>query len=228
MTRSDYCRVFNLGLIGYTEALHLQDSLVRERIAGNVPDTILLLQHPPTITIGASGGEENILTSRDILAQQGISIFHTDRGGNITWHGPGQLVGYPIFDLGSRGMTLHHYVWSLEKVIIDTLHEFSIPAHRDHKYPGVWVGQNKICSLGIRISRWVTKHGFALNASNDLKYLSYIRPCGIADRGVTSMSQQLGRRIAVEDVVSSLLEHLPRVFRINLREESIREVLGIM
>ena len=208
------CWVYDLGLLDYESAMEFQDMLVSAGIASEVPDVIVLLQHPPVFTIGASGGEENITVPKGILAEERIPVIYTDRGGNITYHGPGQLVGYLIFDLRSRGRDVHQWVHNLEEVIIRMLHELSIPAHRD-KYPGVWVQQKKICSLGIRVTHWVTKHGFALNINNDLKYFSYIYPCGIPDREVTSMSQLLGHEIMIENVIPCLLKYLSQVFQVN-------------
>ena len=186
-SKAELCQAYILGVTGYNEALQLQEQLVKAHLAGEIPNTILFLQHPPVLTIGTSG-EENIIASLDKLANEGVEIIHTDRGGNITYHGPGQLVGYLIFNLNDDSKDVHQYVHNLEEVIIRMLQDYSIAAHRDSMYPGVWVGEEKICALGIRITNWVTKHGFALNINNELKYFSYINPCGITDRGVTSLS----------------------------------------
>ena len=210
------CRTHNLGLVGYDRAMQLQDRLVSARLIGEIPDTILLLQHPPLFTIGTSGGEENITAAKATLVKERLPIIHTDRGGNITCHGQGQLVGYPIFDLQNKGKDLHLYVRNLEETIIRTLHEFSIPAFRNSRYPGIWVYQRKICSLGIRVRHWVTKHGFALNVNNDLKHFSYIYPCGITNGEVTSMSQVLGHQIMIRDVIPYLLKSFSQVFRVSV------------
>jgi lipoate-protein ligase B len=212
------CRVFNLGIIDFAEASQLQSELIEQRLAGKIPDVILLLQHPPVITIGAFGGEQNIIVPRDVLEKEGISVTHTDRGGDVTYHGPGQLVGYLILDLKARGRDVHQYVHDLEEVVIRTLGDYSINAHRDPDYPGIWVGQEKICALGIRVVHWVTKHGFALNVNNDLKPFSYINPCGIVDRGVTSMRQLLGQELEIRDVTNSMIRHFSAVFGINVHE----------
>lgn len=202
----------------------MQNNLVSARLAGEIPDVILFLQHPSVLTIGVSGSEESVIASRDLLAGEGIAIFHVDRGGGITYHGAGQLVGYLIFDLKTKGKGIHQYVRHLEEVIIRTLHVFSIPAYHDSQYPGVWVGEDKICALGIRVTHWVTKHGFALNVNTDLRYFTYITPCGITDRQVTSMSRLLGHDIALEDVTSCILEQCAQVFNINIRQESAEEL----
>jgi len=226
ISRLNPCQAYNLGVIEYEKALQLQNNLVSARIAGDIPDIALLLQHPPVLTIGTSGNEQNILTSRDCLASEGISVIHADRGGDVTYHGPGQLVGYLIFDLKRKGTGLHQYVRHLEEAIIRTLDRFSITAHRDPHYPGVWVGHAKICALGIRVSRWVTKHGFALNVNTDLKHFASIIPCGIAGRRVTSMSQVLGHDIALEEVASCLCEQCARVFHITIRQKPAEELIG--
>jgi len=226
VSKLNLCQAYNLGIIEYEKARQLQNNLVSARIAGDIPDIALLLQHPPVLTIGASGNEQNILTSRDRLASEGISVIATDRGGDVTYHGPGQLVGYLIFDLKTKGKGLHQYVRHLEEVIIRTLNYFSITAHRDPQYPGVWVGHAKIGALGIRVSRWVTKHGFALNVNTDPKHFACITPCGIADRQVTSMAQLLGHEIALEAVASCLCEQCARVFHINISQKPAEELIG--
>jgi len=216
--KSRGCRVFNLDTVGFAEASHLQSELIELRLAGRIPDVILFLQHPPVLTIGAFGGEQNVIISQDALKREGISIAHTDRGGDITYHGPGQLVGYPILDLKIRGRDVHQYVHDLEEVVIRTLGDYSINAHRDPDYPGIWVGQEKICALGIRVVHWVTKHGFALNISNDLTPFSYINPCGITDRGTTSMQKVLGQKPKIGEVTNSIMRHFSAVFGINVHE----------
>ena len=215
------CSVFNLGMVDFAEASQLQSELIEQRRAGKIPDVILFLQHRPVITIGAFGGEQNIMVPRDVLEKEGISVTHTDRGGDITYHGPGQLVGYPILDLKIRGRDVHQYVHDLEEVVIRTLGDYSINAHRDPDYPGIWVGQEKICALGIRVVHWVTKHGFALNVNNDLKPFSYINPCGIVDRGVTSMRQLLGQELEIRDVINSMIRHFSVVFDTNVHEAMV-------
>lgn len=222
-SRATLCQTYDLGIIEYEKSLQLQNNLVSARIAGEIPDTMLFLQHPPVLTIGLSGKEEDIIASRDLLNDEGVSVFRTDRGGCVTYHGPGQLVGYLIFDLQTKGKDIHQFVRNIEEVIIRTLAAFSIPAHADPQYPGVWVGQDKICALGIRVSRWVTKHGFALNVNTDPRHFNLIIPCGITDRQVTSMSQLLGHDIALEDVTSCLLEQCAEVFKIDIEQESIEE-----
>ena len=224
-SKSGFCWAYSLGVVGYAEALRLQDRLLRDRLAGDVPDVILFLQHSPVLTIGSSGGEQNIIVSRDTLADEGIDVFHTDRGGSITYHGPGQLVGYPLFNLKANGKDIHRYVRNLEEVIIRTLGDFSIVGHRESKYPGVWVGREKICAVGIRIVHpWCTKHGFALNVNNDLKYFSYIYPCGLTDIGVTSLSQLLGYELRLEDVITLILKHFSQVFDVDIQQRAVEQL----
>ena len=209
---TELCQAYYLGLVDYAEALRLQDKLVEARIAGDIHDTILFLQHPPVITMGTSAREENIIAPRDSLKNEGIDIVYTDRGGDITVHEPGQLVCYPVIDLRTRERDLHLYVSNLEEVVIRTLSEFSIAAHRDPDYPGVWVGDKKICAVGIRVSKWVTKHGFALNVNNDLRYFSYVHPCGITDKRVTSMSRLLWHKLNIENVMLRIIDNFSQVF----------------
>jgi lipoate-protein ligase B len=218
------CRAYNLGLVGYEKALRLQDRLVRDRIADDIPDTILLLQHPPVITFGRSGSEDNILVPPELLTSEGISVRHIDRGGDITLHSPGQLVVYPILDLKPLKTGLHRYVRNLEETIIRTLRSFSIAADRDPRYPGVWSDNKKICALGIRVRRWVTKHGFSLNVDNDLRYFSYINSCGIRNRQITSMTAILETPVSFADVMQQTLEQFSRVFGMKVSLDSVAEL----
>ncbi len=213
------CHIYNLGVIDYNKALRLQEQLVKARLADDIPDTVLFLQHPPVLAIGASGGEDNIIGDRDVLAEEGIAVVHTDRGGNITVHEPGQLVGYPIFNLDIRGKDLHQYVRNLEEVVIKTLRDFSIAAHRNSGNPGVWIGEDKVCALGIRVSRWVTKHGFALNVNNELKCFSHVHPCGVTNGRVTSMSLLTGHNVRIEDIMPHIIGHFAQVFNVTMKLE---------
>jgi lipoate-protein ligase B len=224
ISEASLCRTYDLGTIKYEKALQLQNKLFSARIAGEIPDTILFLQHPSVLTIGASGNEKNIIVPRDLLARDGISICRIDRGGDITYHGPGQLVVYPIIDLRAKGIGPTQYVRYLEEVVIRALDSFYIKANRDPEYPGIWAGLDKICALGIRLIRWVTMHGFALNVSTDLKYFSYINPCGIVGRQVTSMSKLLGHDIALETVIHCITEQWAQIFNAKVREASAREL----
>jgi lipoyl(octanoyl) transferase len=187
----------------YGAALELQQRLVAERKQGLITDQLLLLEHPHVITLGRNGHMENLLAGDDVLRRAGISFYPTDRGGDVTYHGPGQLVGYPILDLRE---------WSraIEQAIIDTLADFGIAAGRIPKLTGVWVGEQKIAAIGVHISRWVTSHGFALNVTTDLSYFQYIVPCGLT-KPVTSMAR-LGAAADLQEVSRSLAAHFGQVF----------------
>jgi len=198
----------------YAEALALQRSLVEERKAGTVDDLLLLVEHPHVLTLGVrgDGGRSHVLATAEALAARGIDIHETGRGGDITYHGPGQIVGYPIIDLKPDRLDVHRYVRDLEEVLIRTVAEYGIEAGRVEGLTGVWVGQEKLAAIGVRISRWVTSHGFALNVTTDLEYFQLIVPCGIADRGVTSLSRLLGRSVDRAEVEKRLVAHFGRVF----------------
>jgi len=204
--------VYNLGLLDYQQAFDLQDKLLNRRIAGGITDTLLLLEHPPTLTMGRGDDQKNLLVSEARLRAQGIAIYPTDRGGSITWHGPGQLVGYPIIDLGERDRDIHQYIRNLEEVIIRTLRTFSIHAGRDEEHIGVWVGSEKVAAIGVKVKKWVTKHGFSINVNSDLSHFSLINPCGIADKGVTSMAGLLGREVPMADVSQTVIDTFAAVF----------------
>ena len=206
------CTVYQLGLIGYSEAYYLQRELLHQRVNNEITDTLLLLEHPPTITIGKSGKLENVLTSQAQLAKEGVSLFFVDRGGDVTYHGPGQLVAYPIIDLRKQGRDAHKYVRDLEEVIIRTLNDFGINGCRDKKHAGVWVRNKEIAAIGLRIIRWVTMHGFALNVNANLEQFSLINPCGFSDRKATSISSLLSQDISLEAVTERLLAHFSQIF----------------
>ena len=211
------CLVHNLGLVDYRKALPLQEKLLNLRRSGAISDVLLLLQHPSVLTIGRSGVDQNIIVSTETLIKEGIPVFHTNRGGDVTYHGPGQIVGYPILHLIKNGLTVHQYVWNLEEIVIRTLADFGIGGQRISGLRGVWVGEEKICSLGVRVSSRVTMHGFALNVNTDLKYFTYIVPCGILGRSVTSISKLLGHEVEIECIQECLLRHFSQVFRFTLK-----------
>ena len=204
------CCLRQLGRIDYAAALELQHKLAADRKQALVSDQLLLLEHPHVITLGRNGHMENLLAGDDILERAGIAFFPTDRGGDVTYHGPGQLVGYPILDLRDWKRDVGAYVRALEHAIIDTLAEYGIEAGRIPKLTGVWVGERKIAAIGVHLSRWVTSHGFALNVSTDLSYFQYIVPCGLT-RPVTSMAA-LGVRAGLGEVGERFARHFARVF----------------
>jgi lipoate-protein ligase B len=210
------CEIWNLGLIEYREAWKLQRRLLYQRIEGRIPDLLLLLEHPPTITIGRSGTLDNVLIPEERLAEEGISLFFIDRGGDVTYHGPGQLVGYPIFNLRERGRDIHRYVHNLEEVILRTLKDFSINANRDDLHPGVWVNGEEIAAIGLSVKKWVSMHGFALNVNTDLNHFTFINPCGFSDRRATSMFKLLGYKISMKEVAGHLTSHFCDLFNISM------------
>lgn len=215
------CHAFRLGMITYEDALLLQNRLAKARGKGEVEDILLLLQHPPVITVGRSGKLHNVLAPQTILKEKKIRVIFTDRGGDVTYHGPGQLVAYPIFSLRLFGLSVPDYVWRLEEVVIRVLAHFGITGERVEKLRGVWVGKEKICSLGVHLSRWISKHGLALNVNTDLDPFSFINPCGITGCRVTSMAKILGRSLPMEEVESLTLEAFREVFGFSLREEPL-------
>ena len=215
------CQVLELGRTGWAEAFELQQRLVGERKQGLIPDQLLLLEHPHVITMGRNGHLENLLADDQVLGRAGISFYPTDRGGDITYHGPGQLVGYPILDLREWKRDVGAYVRSIEQVLIDLLADFRITAGRIPGCTGVWVDNAKIAAIGVHISRWVTSHGFALNVNTDLQYFQYIVPCGLT-KPVTSMAR-LGARASLEEVSRRLVEHFGRAFDCEVLGETVAE-----
>jgi lipoate-protein ligase B len=211
-----------LGIVPYERALKLQQGLARARAEGKTGDVLLLLQHSPVFTIGRFRGEDDITVPPETLAREGMAVFHTGRGGGITFHGPGQLVGYPILDLKENGLGVREYVRKLEETVIDLLLALGIKARRAAEYPGVWVGDKKICSIGIHVSRHITTHGFALNVSNDLRYFEYVRPCGLSGEVMTSVSELLGHRVGMKTVIAKLLTSFGETFCLSCEQESDR------
>jgi lipoyl(octanoyl) transferase len=202
--------VRDLGLLRWELALNEQRKLVELRKSGAISDQLLIVEHPHVVTMGRNGHRENLLAEPEVLARSGISFFETDRGGDVTYHGPGQIVGYPILDLREWKRDVHAYVRSIEQVIIDTLAGFGIAAGREAGATGVWTAEGKIAAIGVHISRWVTSHGFALNVDTDLNYFRYIVPCGLT-RPVTSM-RSLGSGAERGEVVAALIQNFGRVF----------------
>ncbi|MFA9470859.1 MAG: lipoyl(octanoyl) transferase LipB [Deltaproteobacteria bacterium] len=204
-----FCR---LGTIDYAEAHRLQKELQAKRISGEIDDTVLLLEHPPVLTMGRSAKEQHVLAAPDVLAARGISVHEVGRGGDVTYHGPGQLVAYPIIDLKPDRRDVRKYMWSLEETMIRTCADFGLAATRVEGLNGAWIGDRKVGAVGVRISRWVTMHGLALNANSDLTHFDLIVPCGIQDKTVTSLSAELGRTVFAADVIDPLARHLADLF----------------
>jgi len=201
--------------VAYAEALELQRALVEDRRAGRVGDLLLLVQHPHVLTLGVrgDGGRSHILASTETLAERGVSVYEAGRGGDITYHGPGQLVGYPVVDLKPDRCDVHRYVRDLEEVLIRTAAGYGVEAGRVEGLTGVWVGREKLAAIGVRISRWITSHGFALNVATDLDFFNLIVPCGIADRGVTSLERLLGRPVDPVEVEERVAKHFRLLFQ---------------
>jgi lipoyl(octanoyl) transferase len=210
------CELHDLGRIEYGRALELQRELAGKRKLGLIPDQLLVVEHPHVITLGRNGNPLHLLASEEVLRRAGIAFFPTDRGGDITYHGPGQIVGYPILDLREWKRDVVAYVRSIEQTIIDALAEFGIAAGRLAGCTGCWVAGRKIAAIGVHISRWITSHGFALNVTTDLSYFQYIVPCGLA-RPVTSMAA-LGAAAPRAEVIASLGRHFARNFQLEIVE----------
>jgi len=223
------CWVVDVGLMGYPEAYALQKRIVDARKSGRIEDVLLFCEHPHVITQGRNGKPEHLLASELILRQQGVEFFETSRGGDITYHGPGQVVGYPILNLGAIRRDVAWYVHMLEEAMIRTTAEFGIKAGRVAGRTGIWVGsgtsEEKLGAIGVHLSRWITSHGFAYNVSTDLGYFDWIVPCGIADRKATSLEKLLGRSVALETVKPKLARYLADVFGLDAQESSREKLM---
>lgn len=211
------CQVELPGVVGYAEGLRLQRERVFSRKAGTTADTLLLLEHPPVYTLGRNARRENILVPAKKLRSLGAEVFETDRGGDVTFHGPGQLVGYPILDLKQHRRDLAWYMHSLEEVFIRVAQEFGIESGRIADARGVWIGHDKLVAMGVHVSRWVTSHGFAFNVNTDLRYFDWIVPCGLRDKGVTSLEKILGQPAPMEIVTEHVIHHFGAVFGMEMK-----------
>ncbi|UJR78693.1 lipoyl(octanoyl) transferase LipB [Sandaracinus amylolyticus] len=214
-------RVHRLGRIRYDEAHQLQQRLQEARIAGTIPDTLLLLEHDPVITLGRGAKIGNVLLAKEMLAARGIDLHEAGRGGDVTYHGPGQLVGYPIIDLAPDRQDVRRYVRDLEQMMIDVCGDYALRAERIDGLNGTWLrdpelGDRKVGAIGVRISRWVTMHGFALNVTTDLSHFALIVPCGIRDKGVTSFERELDRRVPIDEVMDTVERRFAAIFDADL------------
>jgi lipoate-protein ligase B len=219
--------VLNLGMLPYDEALALQENLVNERREGRIRDILILLEHPPVFTVTREKTAANIIAPLDKIASEGIALHKTDRGGDVTYHGPGQLVGYVIMDLSSQGADLHRYVHNIEQMIINLLRDYEVEGQRDQRHPGVWVKDEKIAAIGIAVKpRWISMHGFALNVNPNMNHFSYIFPCGIRDKGVTSLAKLLGRAVEHDDLRRKIICHFGEVFGLETTEVALDQVMG--
>lgn len=215
---SEEWRLLRLGIVDYKTAHDLQKKILQERIDGKCLDHLILLQHNPVITVGRSGGNNNILASKALLESFGITIHEIERGGDVTYHGPGQLTGYPIIDLRNYKKDVHWYLRQLEEVIIKVLAEYGIIGERVEKYTGVWVGDEKIAAIGVAVKRWITYHGFAFNINPDLSHFKLINPCGITDKEVTSLVKILGFDVDMVDVEDKIISAFSDMFEVEIIE----------
>ncbi len=211
--------VRRLGLIPYEEAWDLQKHLFEQRLNDEIPDTLVLCQHPHTYTVGKNGTDnvsKHLLLNHQQLREHGINVFEIDRGGDITYHGPGQLVGYPILNLNHHYRDVHRYLRDLEEVVIQAIGKWGIAGKRLEGITGVWVdtgrGPEKLCAIGVKVTRWITMHGFALNVSPNLDYFNHIIPCGISDKSVTSMASSLGRDVDFQEIEDAVVKSFESVF----------------
>ena len=219
------CLVVNAGLVDYKKALRLQETVFQLKRDGKMPeDVVLLLEHPPTITIGKKGSLMEIVVDREKLKRKGISLYDVGRGGKVTYHGPGQLVGYPLLDLTGYNRDLHLYLRNLEEVIMKALNDFGVPARRKSGLTGVWVQDKKIASIGVQVKSWISMHGFALNVNCDLSYFNLIHPCGMHSEIMTSLANILRHDVRNEDVAERLIAHFARVFVVKAKRISIHQL----
>ena len=204
-----YC---DLGTIDYKEAWELQRNIFDQRYINEIDDILLLLEHPQTYTLGKTADRQNLVGNEEYIRKNNISVYHIDRGGDITYHGPGQIVGYPIFNLNNWTKDTHKYLRALEEILIQTCADYGLTAERNTKYTGVWIEERKIGAIGIKVSRWITMHGFAFNVNTDLSLYNGIIPCGINDKGVTSLKKELRREIDIKEVKTKILNHTLKIF----------------
>lgn len=207
-------RLIKTGMLDYQQAWDFQRRLHQQRVAGEIPDTLIITEHPPTYTLGKSGHEENLVADEARLKRQGVNVYRIDRGGDITYHGPGQIVGYPILDLHDHYLDVHRYLRDLEEVIIKTLADYGVESGREEGLTGVWVKGAKVAAIGVKTSRWVTMHGFAFNVNTDLGYFQNIIPCGITDKPVTSLSQLLRNKQDLDEVIEKVVKNFQGVFKL--------------
>ena len=205
----------DLETIDYKEAWDLQKDIFELRYKKEIPDVLFLLEHPHTYTLGRIADKAHLIGSQEYLDQNHISVYEIDRGGDITYHGPGQIVGYPIIDLNQWQKDTHKYLRGLEEIIINTCAEYGVTAIRDPRYTGVWVDNRKIAAIGIKVSRWITMHGFAFNINSDLSFFNGIIPCGIFNKEVTSLSKELNRKIDLLEVKTKLVNNFRQFFGYN-------------
>lgn len=209
MRKLVYC---DLDSIDYKEAWDLQKAIHKLRVENKVDDVLFLLEHPSTYTLGKTADKENLIGDDKYLSDKNISVYDIDRGGDITYHGPGQIVGYPIINLSNWQQDTHKYLRAIEELIIQTCAEYGLNGSRVDKYTGVWIEDRKICAIGIKVSRWITMHGFAFNINTDLSLFNGIIPCGITDKAVTSLNSELKKEISLNEVKEKIIHHFSNIF----------------
>ena len=223
-----YIQVLQLGLTDYKSTWDLQQKIFDLRVEGKISDVLLLNDHHHVYTIGKSGNDDHLLANDEELKKSGAEVYRIDRGGDITYHGPGQLVGYPILNLENYYLDVHRYLRNIEEVIIRTLAEYDIHASRDGKFTGVWVDNDKIAAIGVKVSHWVTMHGFALNVNTDLSYFDRIIPCGIFHKGVTSIEKLLGRKVNMNDVSEKIIQQFQEVFSVEAIQHDTDKIFSLL
>jgi len=224
MTNKGY--IIDLGLTDYKKAWDIQHTLWSRRVEGELPDLLLILEHPHVFTLGRRGNRSHLKVSEEVMDAMKLSIFHVERGGDVTYHGPGQMVVYPLFNLKDYGYRLIRYMGQLEEVILSVLNDFGIKGRRDSSNRGVWVGGDKITSVGVTVKRWVSFHGLALNYATDLKYFDLINPCGLEEVKMTSMEKILGIKISREQLVERIHFHFKQIFQREWEEKGLKELIA--
>jgi lipoate-protein ligase B len=227
MADQSVLNVVNLGRTEYQHAWNVQRAAFELRSTGRMSDLLILNEHNHVYTLGKSSDGNHLLANVDELRSNGVSVYNIDRGGDVTYHGPGQIVGYPILDLKNFYLDLHRYLRDLEEVIIRTVADYGVSGRRDSQFTGVWVGSEKIAAIGIKVSRWITMHGFALNVSTDLSYFDRIIPCGIFHKGVTSLQALLGQAVPIADVRQRVLQNFGDVFGVRIVERAPEELFEL-
>jgi len=217
------------GQIDYKEALDIQETLLSLCEQDKIKDTLLLLEHPPVLTLGTSADRTHIFLSEQELKNRGVKVYEVNRGGDVTYHGPGQIVGYPIFNLMRHGKDIRKYIFNIQEVFIRLLtNEFGITAHRElKKYAGVYVETNKITAIGVAVIRWISMHGFAFNVNTDLSHFSWINPCGLSDRGVTSLQKLTGTTQDINDINKMIAQYFGEVFEMEAEECTLKSLIGL-
>ena len=220
--------VVNIGRTKYSDAWELQKKIFSARLEQRIEDVLLLTEHDPVFTLGKGADENHLLAKDEELLDKKIDMFWIDRGGDVTFHGPGQIVGYPILDLNNHYLDIHRYLRDLEEMIIRTLNDFGVVGGREKEFTGVWVKNDKIAALGVKVSKWITMHGFAFNVSTDLSFFERIIPCGIFHKGVTTLQNVLRRNVGIEDVHQHLIKHFSNIFSLEIKQITKEELLSLL